>query len=60
MTPGLKEAIENAGNPAKLAAKLGVSRQAVSKWEDVPMRHIIAIEKATGVPRERLRPDLYR
>jgi len=59
MTPGLQEALRRAGSPSKLAEKLGVSRQAVSKWESVPTRHIIAIERATGVHRSLLRPDLY-
>jgi len=59
MTPGLREALRRAGSPAKLAEKLGVSRQAVSKWESVPTRHIIEIERLTGVHRSLLRPDLY-
>jgi DNA-binding transcriptional regulator YdaS (Cro superfamily) len=51
MTPGLQKAIERAGSASKLAEKLGVSRQAVSKWEGVPTHHIIAIERLTGVHR---------
>ena len=59
MTPGLRKALERAGSPSKLAEKLGVSRQAVSKWEGVPTRHIIAIERAFKIHRSLLRPDLY-
>jgi DNA-binding transcriptional regulator YdaS (Cro superfamily) len=60
MSPGLTRAIETAGSMGKLARILGISQQAVSQWREVPTRHIIAIERATGVPREVLRPDLYR
>src|SRR5262249_28268912 len=60
MSPGLTRAIEKAGSMGKLARMLGISQQAVSQWREVPTRHIIAIETATGVPREILRPDLYR
>ena len=60
MSPGLTRAIEKAGSMGKLARLLGISQQAVSQWREVPTRHIIAIEHATGVPREVLRPDLYR
>jgi DNA-binding transcriptional regulator YdaS (Cro superfamily) len=60
MDNGLKMAIRRAGSYEKLGQMLGVTRQAVSKWKTVPVHHIIAVERATGVPREKLRPDLYR
>lgn len=56
---GLKLAIEAAGNASQLAAKLGVSAQAVWQWQRVPARHVIAIERLTLIPREQLRPDLF-
>lgn len=59
MNAGLKWAIEIAGSQVKLARLLGISHQALNKWQDVPPRHIIAIERATGVHRSLLRPDLY-
>lgn len=60
MSPGLKKAIERAGSIRKLARLLGISPQAVSKWSEVPAHQIVVVESATGVPREELRPDLYR
>lgn len=60
MDRGLQIAIERAGSRKQLARLLGISKQAVSKWTNVPAHQIIAIERATGVPREELRPDLYR
>jgi len=60
MKTGLQQAIEIAGSQVKLARLLGISHQALNKWRDVPpTRHIIAIERATGVHRSLLRPDLY-
>ena len=60
MEDGLKLAIERAGSVRKLARMLGISMQAVVKWKTVPAHQIIPVERATGVPREELRPDLYR
>jgi DNA-binding transcriptional regulator YdaS (Cro superfamily) len=60
MATGLIKAIEAAGSIRKLAGLLGVSHQAVSKWDNVPAHWIVEIERVTGVPREQLRPDLYR
>ena len=57
---GLRKAIEAAGSQEKLARLLGISQQAVHHWYQAPAGQIIAIERATGVPREELRPDLYR
>jgi DNA-binding transcriptional regulator YdaS (Cro superfamily) len=60
MDAGLKIAIERAGSQRKLARLLGITQQALAKWTSVPAHQIIAVERATGVPREQLRPDLYR
>jgi DNA-binding transcriptional regulator YdaS (Cro superfamily) len=48
-----------AGGTTALASKLGISKQAVSMWKRIPTDRIIAIEAATGISREELRPDLY-
>ena len=57
---GLKRAIAVAGSIGKLGRLLGISQQAISKWQQIPAGQIVAVERATGVPREVLRPDLYR
>jgi DNA-binding transcriptional regulator YdaS (Cro superfamily) len=44
---------------AKIAHELGVTRAAVAKWERVPAERVVHIEKITGIPREKLRPDLF-
>ena len=55
----LQRAILIAGNSTKLGKKLGVSRQAVEQWKVVPPERVLAVEKATGVSRYELRPDIY-
>lgn len=57
---GLEQAIKAAGGVVALAKKIKVSHQAVAQWDEIPVKRIVAVEKATGVPREILRPDLYR
>ena len=42
------------------ARALGLTPGAISQWKRVPVKHLLAVEAATGIPRERLRPDLYR
>ena len=54
-----KKAIRAAGGPAELGRKLGISWQAVSKWDKVPPLRVLAVERASGVPRYELRPDIY-
>ena len=55
----LGRAIEAAGGSSRLAGKIGVSKQAVCQWGEVPPLRVLAVEQATGVPRHELRPDLY-
>lgn len=59
----LDRAIEAAGSMNKLAAAIGTSRQNVSimrKRNGKPSaQYVLRIERATGVPRYELRPDIY-
>lgn len=46
----------------ELAAKLGISPQAVGRWRKrgrVPAERVLAVELYTGISRSVLRPDLY-
>jgi TorA maturation chaperone TorD len=56
---GLDRAIDAAGGVAQLARKIGIAQPSVSNWNRVPAGRVIAVETATGVPRQQLRPDLY-
>jgi DNA-binding transcriptional regulator YdaS (Cro superfamily) len=57
---GLRLAIEAAGSVSALARALGLSQQALWEWRRVPSHRILQVEAITNVPREKLRPDLYR
>lgn len=57
----IRTIIDRAGGPAKVARLLGLkSHTAVLKWKKIPDRRIVALEAATGIPREELRPDLFK
>jgi len=60
MFEACEKAKEIAGGPVALAKALGnVSSQAVSQWKRVPAERVLDVERATGVQRYELRPDLY-
>lgn len=59
----LARAIETVGGQAALARIINVSQPAIFKWlqhpRGAPAERTIDIERATGVPRHELRPDLW-
>jgi len=57
---GLRAAARAAGSYTLLARMLRINRSAISGWTTIPARHVLRIERLTGVRREKLRPDLYR
>lgn len=57
---GLRAALRAAGSTRRLGAALGISGQAVARWVRVPAERVVEVEEVTGIPREMLRPDLYR
>jgi len=62
-TNGLKLAMDKVGGLRALAREIGIAPQSISQWKEkdrIPDRWLIAIEKATSVPREKLRPDLFK
>ena len=59
MSEALGRAIKGAGGLIRLAASLGISKQAVSQWDMVPPLRVLEVERISGVPRHELRPDLY-
>ena len=55
----LDKAIQKAGGVSALALELGITRQAISQWDEVPPLQVLAVERASGVPRHELRPDIF-
>jgi DNA-binding transcriptional regulator YdaS (Cro superfamily) len=57
----LDQAIRDRGGYAKVGQLLGVSRQTVYRWvwNRVPAERVAEVEYVTGIPRERLRPDIF-
>jgi len=56
---GLQKAIQVAGTGERLAADLGITPQAISQWEKVPLNRVLDVERVTGIPRSELRPDFF-
>src|SRR5262249_18771232 len=56
----VKTAGKAAGSMSELARVLGMSSAAIAQWKRIPAERIVEIERATGVRREVLRPDLYQ
>jgi len=55
----LKEALKAVGGQQALASLIGITAQAISQWDEVPPLRVLAVERASGVSRHDLRPDLY-
>ena len=43
----------------RLARDLGITHGAVNQWKKVPAERVLEVERITGIPRERLRPDIF-
>jgi DNA-binding transcriptional regulator YdaS (Cro superfamily) len=56
----LQLALKKAGGVRALARALGISHTAILTWRRVPYERLIEVEKITDIPREILRPELYR
>ena len=48
------------GMAGALAAHLGITPSAVSRWGIIPAERVGAVADYTGWPRSRLRPDLFK
>ena len=56
----IREAAGRVGGVPELARRLGVSRQAIYQWTEVPVERAADLERITGIPRSRLRPDVFK
>ena len=46
------------GTASRIAEACGINREAVWNWHQVPARHVLNVERVTGIPRDLIRPDL--
>lgn len=60
ISPGLKKIRKTRGLALRIAKVLGISRQAVSDWPEIPIGRVAEVEFITKIPREQLRPDIFR
>jgi DNA-binding transcriptional regulator YdaS (Cro superfamily) len=63
-TKALRRAVDVAGGQKPLANRIGTTQSMVWYWlerakKGVPAEFVLRIERATGVSRHELRPDLY-
>ena len=59
MQRAVDEAVRQSGSYSRLAQRLGISRQALQQWASIPVRHVLLMERLSGVSRYELRPDVY-
>ncbi len=43
----------------RIAARLGITRQAISLWTEVPWNRVLVVSEITGRPPHLIRPDIY-
>ena len=43
---------------AELARKIGKTKQLLHLWEEVPFKYVLDVEKASGVPRSHILPEM--
>jgi DNA-binding transcriptional regulator YdaS (Cro superfamily) len=53
------DAVKQRISMARLAREIGVTRGAVAQWKRVPAERLGDVTRATGIPMELLRPDLF-
>jgi DNA-binding transcriptional regulator YdaS (Cro superfamily) len=58
-SPQVERAIAAAGGLGPLSKALGITKQAVGAWYAIPAERVLDVEKLTGIPREKLRPDIF-
>lgn len=56
--PTVRHILDN-GLGSAVAAACGIRRQAVPQWKVVPARHVITVAQIIGIPRHKIRPDVF-
>ena len=53
------EIVKALGGISRAASALGLTYSAVAHWKEVPLAHVPAIAKLTGLTPHQIRPDLF-
>jgi DNA-binding transcriptional regulator YdaS (Cro superfamily) len=56
--PDIQTVFQAAGGRKALAEKLKIQVPSTYSWKRVPADRVLAVSKLTGIPPEKLRPDL--
>jgi hypothetical protein len=56
----LRLALDRVPSLADLGRKIGVCKQAISRWDDVPPERLAAVSRATGLPPSQIRPEFVK
>ncbi len=43
----------------RIAQECKITHGAVYQWRSVPPEHVLTVERMTGIPRTKLRPDIF-
>ena len=54
------EGKKRVGSLSELAKLLGAPRPALYVWRQIPIKYVHKFVEITGIPKERVRPDVYR
>lgn len=57
---GMERLRSERGLMARVARGLGLRSSAVAVWSRIPAERVVDVERITNIPREQLRPDLFR
>lgn len=53
----------DAFNKSEIARRMNMHRDTISNWKElgwhIPAEYVVRFEQATGIARERLRPEMY-
>lgn len=49
----------NPGTQGELGTHLGITKQAVNQWKEVPAKYVLDVADLLGLPPEFIRPDVF-
>jgi len=59
LIPLAQECADRAGGIAHLARALRIKHPSIYGWKRIPAERVLQLETITGIPRHKLRADLY-